>query len=60
MTDVAVEVGPVADSVEGLEGPFDAWVPCDGDVVVVMEDLGSEWPTGNAETVKVIHEEFVG
>jgi hypothetical protein len=34
-------------------------VPCDGDVVVVMEDLGSEWPAGNAETVEVVHEEFV-
>jgi hypothetical protein len=32
----------------------------DGDVVVVVEDLGSEWPPGNAETVMVVHEEFVG
>jgi hypothetical protein len=58
--DVAVEAGPVADSVEWLEGPLDAWVSRDGDVVVVVEDLGSEWPTGNAEAVVVVHEEFVG
>jgi hypothetical protein len=57
---IAIEAGPVAYSVEGFKSALDAWVSCNGDVMVVMDDLGPEGSTRNAQAVSVIHEELVG
>jgi hypothetical protein len=57
---VIVESGPVEKSVYRFEGTFYAWVSSNGDVMMVMQDLGSEGPPGNANAVEVIHEEVVG
>jgi hypothetical protein len=57
---VIVESGPVEKSMYRFEGTFYAWVSSNGDVMMVMQDLGSEGPPGNANAVEVVQEEVVG
>ena len=54
LSDIIVHLGPVEHSVHGGVGSFDALMSRDGCVMMVMEDLGSEFPSRNTQTVLVI------
>jgi hypothetical protein len=56
MANVIVHSRPVEEGVDGSVGSFNSLVPCDGGIVVVMEDLCMKGTLGNAETVEVISE----
>ena len=51
---IIVHSRPVEHLVDGCVGSFDALVSCNGGVMMVMEDLGSEFSLGNAQAILII------
>ena len=56
LSDIIVHFGPVEQSVYGGVCSFNALVSGDGCVMVVMEDLGSEFSTRNAQLILIIEQ----
>jgi hypothetical protein len=48
IADHPIHLGPIEETMKSLVSAFNALVPRDRDVMVIMEDLGAERTTGNA------------
>jgi hypothetical protein len=56
LADMVVHLRPVEHSMDSGICSFDALVSCNWCIMVVMEDLGSEFSLGNAKTFLIIDE----
>ena len=57
--DIIVHPGPVEQLVDGGIGALDAWVSCNWDVMVVMEDLCSKWSFWDADVGLIISKDAI-